>query len=484
MIKKFLLVSSIVLVLFSVGIAHAAQIDGLANAAGPALPTAGADPLHVYVSPGGLGQVLYYGYYNVRDNKVNFFQVINTDQQSGVVAKVRFREAETIKGGCSNGAVDCGSLEVLDFIVCLSHGDVFTGFVKGDSGQAVLYQYARGTSTGNINNTDTTKTQPSIPATGQPFSTQVTKTVTITKDQTREGYFEVLAYQKWDDKVGTCNFTGTTPDPGLSNLPPDNDIMGVNYILDANTGALNAYKATALADFTNLPHNPTLGNDDYTVLDGRDGFGTASLEAVNYILTKSDIFTTYLIDPTIGAQTELVVTFPTKKFTQTSAQLPNVDIFKNPQVAFVVWDINEHTITPQVGFSPTFVPTNTLPNEVNVLNFFNSKSITSTIFTSFVQGNIDAENTTNGNFDLGWVDLNLTLGAGTIRTTCANNSAPGVSCVTYPPTGFPNSTVRYSLGLPALGIVFTDIANGKQSITVPVGYSNAISDGTGYFETP
>jgi hypothetical protein len=124
---------------------------------------------------------------------------------------------------------------------------------------------------------------------------------------------------------------------------------------------------------------------------------------------------------------------------------------------------------------------------VNVLNFFNSRnSSTTTIFTSEVQGNVEARNSTVGDFDLGWVDLDLTQGAGTLGATCAANSNIGESCMTYPPTSGQgaNAVTRYSLGLPAISIMFTEFDGGKTSLTVPVSYSNAISAGNGYIVTP
>lgn len=427
--KVFLMVAIFMFAAF--GIAGAAQIDGLANDAGPALPTIGQDPLHVYVNPGGLGDALLFGYFNVRGNKVDYFQIVNTDTTHDVAVKVRFREAETITKGCGE-TVDCGSLEVLDFIVCLSKGDVWTGAVTGfGTGPATLFSL----------DTDTA-TVPAIPAAGQAFATVVTANgLTITADQTKEGYFEVLG-------LGIIDLT---KDECANQVIPSGDapnvLMGTNYLVDDEFAEGFLYKATALADFNNAPVQLTLGNEDYNLANGQDFTG---LTAVDYVLTKSDLIGTYVTDPALGAETSMVVTFPTKILNQRNA----TNLFNNPAVRFNVWDTAENLITPTTGFSPSFIPTEELPNEVNVLNFCsNANSCASSIFVSGVQGDIKAVHPTLGDFNLGWIDLDLTAGA---------DCSEGISCVA--------ADQMATAGLPALGYDFQEMAGGAFSGVYPMSY--------------
>jgi hypothetical protein len=463
MIKKYLLFLAVVVAVFSFGFASAAQIDGLQNAAGPNLPVAddgsgATDPLHVYVNPAGFGDALIYGYYNVRDNNVNYFQLVNTDTHNGKVVKVRFREAATIKDACGIGK-DCGSREILDFVVCLSPGDVWTGAITGS-----------GTGVGEVCSLDPdlspghpTATAPTLPACskgGQPFATTITSSgVTITPDQTKEGYFEVLAYGNWGGSscvVGGNNASGVA----------GNYMMGTNYIINDVTGATYAYKATALADWNMTTVNPQTTNaEDFNLSNGTDNYWGTSLYAVDYVLTKANVLGTYAIDPSLSAETEMAVTFPTKLLNQ----LEPTSLFDSPVVTYSVWDTAENTITPQAGFSPSFTPTNELPNEVNMINLFDaSNDVSTTIFTSDVQGNLDAT-IPGSTFGLGWLGVDLTPSA---SCTDAMSADATVSCTRYGGLfdgGVGAGTTAEAYGLPAVGYVFQNL--GGATATFPVGYT-------------
>jgi hypothetical protein len=471
MIKKYSLILAVVLALCSFGIAGAAQIDGLQNAAGPNLPIAddgfgATDNLHVYVNPSGFGDALIYGYYNVRDNNVNYFQIVNTDTVNGKVVKVRFREAKTIKDACGVG-VDCGSREVLDFIVCLSKGDVWTAAVTGfGAGPAQVCAIDP-----DVDGTHFTLTGPQVPACskgGQPFATQITPTVTITADQTKEGYFEVLAYGNWGTTSCAINGRNATGNAG-------NDLMGINYLQNDVTGMTYTYKATALADWNTVAVNPqTTGAEEFNLTNGTDNFWApnvlTSLFAVDYVLTRSELFGTYLIDTAFDAETEMVVTFPTKMLNQ----LYPTTLFDDPQVGYNVWDTAENTITPQAGFSPSFTPTNQLPHEVNVINLYNDagNDVGTTIFTSDVQGNLDATT-----FGLGWLGIDLTPSTSCTSGTSADAT---VSCTRYGGLfagGAGQGVTALSAGLPSIGYVFQNV--GGVPASFPMGYKvNTVTPGT------
>ena len=69
----------------------------------------------VIVNPDGLGEVLIYPYYTVRNNQTTVFSVVNTTTASKAV-KVRFLEAKN-------------SQEVLDFNLYLSRRDVWVAAI-------------------------------------------------------------------------------------------------------------------------------------------------------------------------------------------------------------------------------------------------------------------------------------------------------------------------------------------------------------------
>ena len=69
----------------------------------------------VNINPDGLGEILVYPYYTVRDGQSTILSVVNTTEQAKAV-KVRFLEGRN-------------SVEVLDFNLYLSMYDVWTGTV-------------------------------------------------------------------------------------------------------------------------------------------------------------------------------------------------------------------------------------------------------------------------------------------------------------------------------------------------------------------
>ena len=88
---------------------HAAVLAGLA-----ALGAAGTANA-VHINPDGLGQVLVFPYYTVRNGNATAMSIVNTTSLTKIV-KVRFLEGKN-------------SREVLDFNLFLSPQDVWTGVV-------------------------------------------------------------------------------------------------------------------------------------------------------------------------------------------------------------------------------------------------------------------------------------------------------------------------------------------------------------------
>lgn len=97
----------------------AAVLAGLAGAAGIA-GTAQA----VNLNPDGLGQVLIYPYYTVKDGNATLLSVVNTTDSAKAV-KVRFKEGYN-------------SREVLDFNMYMSAWDVWTAVLSDDAGTPTM----------------------------------------------------------------------------------------------------------------------------------------------------------------------------------------------------------------------------------------------------------------------------------------------------------------------------------------------------------
>lgn len=297
--KSFLAIMLVAIGIFAVfGTAKADQIDGLVNGAGtPVLPTG----LNLYVNPGGSGDALIYGYYNVR-GAWDFIRVVNTSSTRGVGAKVRFREGRN-------------SNEVIDFGICLSSHDQWTAWVIGDTNPnnaATLYVY----------DTDT----PMYPDFGTSVVLKDKDTgaaPSVTADDTKEGYLEIIGSVSWDeskykhvDTAAKCETALTTDYRVLDDVP--NTLFGVAYIFDVTSPMYGtyAYNATALADFSHQPIVFSLASDSSPRLDNGtdiDGDGN-SLNEVNYVLAKWREYATYDIEDWWKGATTIINTFPTKRW--------------------------------------------------------------------------------------------------------------------------------------------------------------------------
>lgn len=403
-------------------------------------------PTFMYVNPGGLGDALLYGYYNVRDGKISVFGIVNTDENFGARVRVRFREAadiaQTANRDCDDDGVEDpqGSHEVLDFDVCLSPGDMWTGRVIGDSsGAATLKSDDTDTS---VQFTDDPTTGIAIFPTRFPNGVQfkfgsANPVTAITADNTREGYFEVIAERQLSSNcstnTSTCGGQNTLPCCTCGDLLdlPGNDVanvlMGANYIVDLQDASTFGYNATAIAEFTDLDITSPIASARPNLRDDSDE-NVSGISPVNYILTKSNLYSVHDTENSKGGDTEIIVTFPTKKLTQDENGTDCDDIFIDPQVAIAIWDDKEKKQTQVCEFSPCPTTENTLPFEVNVLDLNASN-----IFTTQVETELNVPD-----FRLGWLNIDL-----------VDDSIPLVTHATVLPT-FSSGTF-ITLGLPAIG---------------------------------
>ncbi len=468
MFKKAVFLAVLILAL-SFGSAFAGLIDGMTSLINGTEP-----PTQVYVNPGGLGDVLLYGYYNVRTTD-QFFTITNTSQATGARVRIRFREAATIASQCN------GSQEVLDFDICLSKGDMWTGRLsKGSNGAALLsspdtdtFVQTSGDASDASNVTGTrvifSKEFGTFPN-GVSFKFGDANTVTdITADQTLEGYFEVIAERAMRDCTASEIANGTCSCGKVMDLQGEdvgNVLMGHTMILNLGNGDSYQYVATALADFVigDITAGIQSAAPDLTSCDDCL-LVTPAITPINFILTKSNFEGIYDLEPGQGAQTTWVVTFPTKWITHDEDGagtgpkcVDNTeDVFDDTSVVFTIFDDQEHKDVPsECEFSPCpGTPGNSLPNEVNVINIQNSS-----IFAAGVTSDASVTKALDfktAAFEFGWIDLDMV--AGVASTSPAH--ATTVKGVT-------------ANGLPAIGYQAFKFGAVKATAMVPLQYKSDV----------
>lgn len=407
MIKRTVLMAlAAVILLLSSTASYAYQTNGMNSPTGVA-PLPVAD--YGWVNPDGLGDNLYYGYYNVRGN-INIFNIVNTSTTDGIKVRVVFREARS-------------SAEILDFDVCLSKGDRWTAYLA-DTGQGGgIYSHA-------LLDGDTI-TAPVIPTTGQAFKYGVNNKNSqlngdaISMDDTREGYFEVVGlsaipgYDKNSSNTGSC-----ATDYSAATLPVNNcirsatdctgwgttsngrrvgtNLLGNNMIVELATSGTYSYNATALnSGRSGGVADSGLGNEYSIPGNGSWCFDT------EIALNKEQIITPYDLISSLGGETEAIILFPTRRmchhgvaavsdyFDCTSFNSTTLECTAFcTKLVTKVWNEKEQFIT-NLEFSPS--GSLCLPNELNVMKFGASN-----IWNSNV-----AQSVSVGTYSLGWASFDF-----------------------------------------------------------------------------
>lgn len=482
----------------------------------------------VNVNPDGLGQVLLYPYYTARGGNDTLISIVNTTADTKAV-KVRFIEA-------------LNSREVLDFNLYMSPFDVwvaavtatasgggkmitsdttctvpyFQGGTPGNVGeQAFLnFQYTGGNSDGGpggiertasgyiemiemgtlindagLNAAAAAKHVGGVPRQGGPFGSPCS---TLTS--------------AWASGPWGFGF-GNPGDPTVATSESTGGLFGAGSIINVAEGTMFSYNATAIDRFYepgNLVANahtdpgsvlPNLNsgfNESRVFINGVVDQRTWPLPllAVNATITHDEIFNEYVIEEGIGARTEWVLTFPTKRFHTdnlgggfvtpgSNTAIPPFTrtwaLFGSGGVSAVgracenfnlrVWDREESE--PETGVIVSPPPPQQgffLCREANVIRFTGEGGFPDA--TEILKEPIrDNANLTYTNFQLpegfqsGWVNFDLTNTGGTQRL-----SQPSIDA----------NPVQYA-GLPVVGFAVTTFTNGSLAGGVLANYGGTFN---------
>lgn len=457
------------------GIAGVAGFAGLANA--------------VDLNPDGLGQTLIYPYYTVENQQQTLISVVNTTGVSKAV-KIRFLEGYN-------------SEEVLDFHIFLSPYDVWAGTVFDED------EFLGSASQGNaaVFTQDTTCTKPYLyegeNADGS-FAASDGSTVfykgfvntvymndppgtDTSLGRTREGHVEIISMADIIPGSATdfdvthiggvpadCDDVNPDPSGPIAGdlVAPTGGIYGAGAVVHAEQGTFYTYNADALDGFTAINIYGAPGDTDPSLafVNG-PGVGTATAyvfqngalitstyntsgvpDAVSAVFDSENLYNEYNVNADVGANTDWVVTFPTKRFYVDSnlvaspvapfVSLFSVDSTNNSctAVGISMYDREEGTpvSTCNGGFGgscfsppPPGQPPNAICKETNVISFLPTSDpnagVQSGVLGSFLVLNIPPFGAN------GWMNLNLNP---TVEPHAMNASLEGNVFYGLPATGF------------------------------------------------
>lgn len=420
----------------------------------------------VNINGDGLGQVLIFPYYTVRNGTDTYLSVTNTSSTDYKAVKVRFTEGRN-------------SREVKDFNLYLSPNDMWTGVVIATANGATLQT------------TDLSCTSPAIPSGGTDFVNYGYSGATVegivdaggdgesqSLDRTREGYFEIIEMgiiTNTADQAAILHTAGIPGDCTVVQAPgfnagasggahaasaPTGGLAGRATLINVAEGTEYGYDPTVLANFSVLPiwfapgtiqpdlraAFPPISNVYNTTSNANisDTWNAGTADSVTAVLMHAQIINDYILDTATLSGTDWVVTMPTKRYYVPVDDPSIVDALVNPigapftqsfwlggacePVGLAYWDREEQYVA-NVDFSPP-PPTqvNALCWESTVVTFNNSN-----VFGSSNVANIPV------NFAHGWADITL--------------SGNGHTLI--------NSSGHTYSGLPVVGFMAQDYVNGN-----------------------
>ncbi len=423
----------------------------------------------VMVNPNGLGQVLIYPYYTVR-NGYNvggvsaapfntLLSIVNTTASTKAV-KVRFREGKASK-------------EVLDFNVFLSPKDMWVAAVTPtDEGGA------------QIETPDKSCTVPTFPALPVKFRTTdfVDDAIGGGVERTTEGYFEVFemaTYLSSDPlSIGAKHTSAGVPkdctavnDTSAAVAPqqPNGGLSGTATLINVLTGDAFTTDATALVQFNvnggGQYYNTGSALPDFTQATPSTGTGVSSSGtivqglfalpelAATAALQHPNVINEFVLDKSTASGTDWVLTFPTKHnlVDESGALLPFQNALGSKgscdDITIALYNREEGppASNPGTDFSP-LPPGQAGPAlcwESNILTFNNSN----------ILGSANKYNITTGEQN-GWMNVGFRAGAVNVALTTSGFD---------PATGTPITPSTTFSGLPTIGFAVQTYVNGTLS---------------------
>lgn len=462
----------------------------------------------VNLNPDGLGQVLIYPFYTVNDGNQTLISVVNTTAEAKAV-KVRVLEG-------------MNSREVLDFNLYLSEFDVWTANISEDGTTDggnlrtndtsctvpnIVDDFPDGVPFRDfgyvgVNNDGETE---SIRRTREGYIEMIEMGVVTNATEGSAAaatHVGPLGGEAPSDCVqledawfsgGAAGYWAANPLIDMD--PPSGGLFGGGYILDVQGGTSAGYNATALDRHSSIINHtrpdstqPTIASADTAgnvfavnsiVFDNEvdrdtdgDGFPDngiilttwtanpgAGEDAVSAVLMRNQLFNEFVVSDSINADTEFVITFPTKRFYvdfAVTARPPFTEVFDEggacEDVGLVIYNREESPITIRTDdFSPPrpAAPGPQLCWEANVIAWDQGLAAQDISDASADRTEIlGSANWSNvalpSGFSEGWATLSFPNNA---TDPLINTNAQGHA---------------YS-GLPALGFAVVEFANGTLS---------------------
>jgi hypothetical protein len=283
-------------------------------------PLLGINLVHgVTLSADGTGDVLLYPLYSVEGGNDTYVSLVNQSDQAKAV-RVRFRESME-------------NHQVLSFNLYLAPYDHWAGAVTTATGGGA-----------RLISADNSCTYPNIPPQGLVFSDAAYANIEGELQglaRTSEGLVEVIEMGVVDDMELDCTSIQSAwaeggawaQNPAQNILPTTGGLSGYGVIVNVNEGTNITYSATALKDFFDnwAMHrhpgvsSPTLADADPVIFYNGRVVVSTGIDAVNLTLMKGEVINDYVLDESIAASTDLIITLPTKNLYERNSDTSEED---------------------------------------------------------------------------------------------------------------------------------------------------------------
>ncbi len=457
----------------------------------------------VVLNPRGTGQLLVYPYYTANGGFATLLSIVNATNQ-GKALKVRFHEGY-------NGRV------VESFNLYLSPFDTWVGEIFDSSGDG---SGAAEVATGDYSCVVPAFLRPVVPGFLAPSVTFSSASYTgsssdggpATLARTLEGYFDVIemgvvtnaTHSTLDAITHDANgvpascaqvqaawsapggYWGQNAQTDLA--PPTGGLYGTESIINVGEGLMYTVNAAAIDGFSDAIQHTGPGDaapDLDTASKSPDGsiaafvpFGGKLIEAdfaksedaISSLLMVDNLYNEYVVDPGVGAQSDWMITFPTKRFYTDPALLAAGTTQASPPFDVLFGSANGDTSCTPIreqflnreekttgscavlcqSAPPTALCYATSPLTIGAVN--------STLGSHLLIKDISDIDVSAVGFTSGWLRTDFTVDlTGATQTNHALTSLNGVKL----------------LGLPALGFLALDYVNGNAAPGVLANYSGA-----------